>query len=451
MKKIIYTMLFCSLALGVRAQRLTLAECLDMARQHNRTLQNAALDIEAAKLQKDEAFTKYFPQISANVMAFYMFDKMIKQDGTYPEEIAYINPDLAALVGTPYSIHEFNSMYSASVSAIQPIYAGGQIHTGNKLADLQKDVAILQRDLKEKDVVQKVTEHFWQIAKLKYNLRTLDAADKYLTSFMETTERYIKAGLKTHNDELKVKLRQQELKSNRLKLENAQHVLLLLLAQEIGCPQTSEGGGFDILLPDEQTAAESMPAVVDAQTAVSNRTEYQLALKNVEAQQLQVKMERAKLMPTVAVGLMGYHTGLGGLSDNAKQFMNTHMNNGLVLGTISIPISDWWGGSKAIKRQKVKVQQAKNDADDAREKLIVDIESAWSNVEEAYEQIKVKQASAEQAEENLRLSTNQYKAGTEAITDLLDAETIDRSTQDALSSAIADYQVRLADYKRKVE
>lgn len=453
MKKVLLYITFLLCSLSLYAQDFTLDQCVQMARQYNRTLQNAALDIQAASEQKKEAFANYFPKISANVSAFYMFDKMIKQDGTIPNEIAYILPALKDYAGTPYSIREFNSMYTATVSAIEPIYAGRQVHTGNKLADLQEDVMALQRNLKEDDIEQKVTEHFWKIAQIKYNLRSIDAADKYLESFMETTQLYIKAGIKTHNDELKVKLRQQELESNRIKLNNAQHVLLLLLAQEIGATDSVQM--FDIVVPESV-----MPISPDEEPMLKNSVlegqgtagmQYQLALKNVEAQQLQVKMERAKMLPTVAAGVMGYHVGLGGLSDNVKSMVNPNMTNALAVGVVSIPITDWIGGSHAIKRQKIKAQQAKNEADDACEKLIVDLESSWSNVQEAYEQIKVRQTGVQQAAENLRLSANQYKSGTETLTDLLDAELLNRQTEDAFSSALADYQIRLADYQRKIK
>lgn len=455
MKKHILTLLVLFTAFSGHAQgAYTIDQCLEMARQYNRTLQNAALDIKAATQQQLEAATKYAPKISANVMAFYMFDKLIKRDGTIPPEILIFGDQFEPFVGQPYSIREFQSAYSVAITALQPLYAGGQIHTGNKLAELQTDVMILQRDLKEKDVMQKVTEHFWQIAQLKYNLGTLDAADKQLQAVFGQVENFVKAGVATHNDLLKVKIHQQELTSNRLKVNNAQHVLLLLLAQEIGYYQTDNGKNdsiaFDIT-PGTTTALNHEATMADARSVVNNRVEMQLALKNVEAQQLQVRMERGKLLPTVAVGVMGFHLGMGGLSDDAQKYLSTNINNGLVLGTVSIPITDWWGGAHAIKRQKMRVQQAKNDADDAREKLIVDIEAAWSNVEEAFEQIQVQKTSVEQAAENLRLSTEKYKAGTETITDLLDAETLNRQTQDALSSAIANYQVRLADYQRKVQ
>jgi outer membrane protein TolC len=55
----------------------------------------------------------------------------------------------------------------------------------------------------------------------------------------------------------------------------------------------------------------------------------------------------------------------------------------------------------------------------------------------------------EEAAENLRMSTDQYNAGTETISDLLDAETLNRQARNQLSEAMATYQIRLADYLRK--
>lgn len=237
-KYLIYLSLFLSLS-AFAQPRLSLEECVESALTHNRTLQNAALDIQMAGEQKKEAFTQYFPQISANVMAFHAFDKLIKSDGTIPPEIMMLGEQFAGMVGMPYEIRELDRGYTASLSVTQPLFAGGQIYNGNKLAALQEDVMKLQLQLKEKDIEQKVTENYWQIAQVKYNLSTLDAADRQLQAVYALVEQYVKAGVTTRNDLLKVKLHQQELASNRIKLENADRILRLLLAQQMGLAEES--------------------------------------------------------------------------------------------------------------------------------------------------------------------------------------------------------------------
>jgi outer membrane protein TolC len=125
------------------------------------------------------------------------------------------------------------------------------------------------------------------------------------------------------------------------------------------------------------------------------------------------------------------------------------MNNGLVFGTLSIPISDWWGGNYAMKRQKIKLQEAQSDRENARQMLQIDIERAWTNLQESYRQTQIAQASCEEAAENLRMTSDQYRMSTCTLTDLLDAETLNRKAQKDLAQAKANYQIALADYQRK--
>jgi len=435
---------------STKGRTLTLSECLEMARENNRTLQNAALDIQAASEQKSEAWTNYFPSISANVLAFQTFDKVIKGDGTFPQEIAMLGEQFMGMVGQPFSYEELNKGYSATLSAMQPLYAGGRITAGNKLANIQKDVLTLQRELTEKDVLQKVTECYWQIAIMKYNLSTIEAAEKQIASVQKDVEQYVKSGVATRNALLKVKLRQQELASNRLKVENGEHVLRLLLAQQIGCP-SQQIDGSDLIDIDISTVEARDPnsVYVPPFEAVQRREELQMAHYGVDAQKLQIKMERGKNLPSLTVGLMGYNTGIGGLSENTKKYAKTNMTNGLVLGTLSVPISSWWGGSRAIRRQKILLQQSMNTMLEAQEQLRIDVESAWSNLVEAYKQIQIAEASVAEAGENLRMSADQYRAGSETLSDLLDAETLNRQAQDQLSQAKVTYQIRLSDYQRK--
>lgn len=448
---IIFFTLLC-LGISSHAQRtLSLDECINYAVLNNRKLQNAALDITSSAEQTKEMKTKYLPEVSANVLAFHAFDKLIKGDGTYPAEIAAfesIMPGISQLVGQPYSYAELNRGYSAQLSAMLPVYAGGQITTANRLAKVGSEVSELQRVLTEKDIVQKVTENYWHIVQVRYNLQTLDAAQQQVNEVYRQVSDFVELGVTTNSALLRVRLRQQELESNRVKLQHADQLLLMLLTQQIGNPYPTST--FDIEVPPLNDSTFTTPSIEDID-ATYQRPELLLASKAVDAQQLQVRLERGKCLPTVALGVMGFHTGFGGLSDNTKNYINTTMTNGIGLATISVPISAWWGGKHAIRRAKIKLQQTKNDYQDAQEQLRIDTESSRLAVIEATEQIKIARTSVTESTENLRMANDQYRVGKTTITDLLDAETLHRQSQNNLSSAIADYEIKLADYKRKVK
>lgn len=439
---------FCCLAMQAQPRTVSLQECLQSAATRNRTLQNATLNIQMAGEQKKEAFTKYFPEISANVLAFHAFDKMVQQDGVFPMELmalGQINPELAALAGQPYSIRELDKGYAVMGTLTQPLFVGGQIVNGNRLADIGKQVAELQTELQTKDVLQKVTENYYQVAKLKLNLATIRSAQAQLHAIYKEVQSYVDAGVTTRNDLLKVRLELQKLSSDSLKASNAHHIMCLLLAQQIGMAgekiDVEEIGLTDIESP--------MDYYIASDEAVASRLELAMAQKGVDAGKLKVRMERGKYLPTVAIGLTISNVGLGGLSEGAKTMIDDNVTNGMVFGTVSVPITAWWGGSHAIRREKLALQQSQNQLEDAREQLIIDIESAWSSLMEAYKQIEIARISVAEATENMRMSMDKYRTGTEILSDLLESETMLRESLNRLAEAQATYMVKRADYLRK--
>ena len=172
--------------------------------------------------------------------------------------------------------------------------------------------------------------------------------------------------------------------------------------------------------------------------ALDNRAEYRLAEKNVEAQKYRKRMERGKRLPTVGVGA-GY------LYYNVT---DKDVDDGLVFAQVSVPISDWWGGAHALKKARIREQQAENDRLQAREMLAVEIERTWSEVQESYAQILLTRRSVTSAAENLRQNRNFYQAGTAPLTDLLDAETLYTRSRNDCTSACAAYRTSLARYMR---
>ena len=444
----LFLLLFLPLMAQAQPRTVSLQECLQSAATQNRSLLNTTLQIEMAGEQKREAFTKYFPEISANLLAFHAFDNMVKQDGYYPQELAalgQINPAFAALAGQPYSISELDKGYAAMATLTQPLFVGGQIVNGNRLADIGKQVAELQAELQTKDILQKVTENYYQIVKLKLNLATIRSAQEQLHAIYCEVQSYVDAGVTTHNDLLRVRLELQRLSSDSLTVCNAHHIMCLLLAQQTGM------AGEQIDVQDMVLSDVEDPSIyyIAPDQAIASRQELAMAQKGVEAGRLKVRMERGKHLPTVAVGLTVSNMGLGGLSEGAKSIVDNNTTNGMVFGTVSVPITSWWGGSHAIRREKLALQQSQNQLQDAREQLIIDIESSWSSLVEAYKQIDIARTSVAEATENMRMSMDKYRSGTEILSTLLESQTLLRESMSRLASSQATYMTKRADYLRK--
>lgn len=421
MKRTILLFVSCVMTAAVDGQTLTLEECRAAAVAHNRTLGNSRLDLEAATQTRREAFTGYFPQISATGGLFQAQHALMQADFTVPQ------------MGTlPLSLMKRGAV--AGISAVQPVFAGLKIVNGYKLARLGEQVGQLQLQKTEAEVREQTDTYFWQIVSLTDNLSTLDAVERQLAEIHRQVELSVRAGLVTSNDLLRVELRRQEIASNRLKVENGLKVTKMLLAQHIGADWRQLAVRTDV---SGQIKAPS-DYHVSVEEALDRRAEYGLAEKNVEAQRYNKRMERGKRLPTVGVGA-GY------LYYNVT---DKNVDDGVVFAQVSVPVSEWWGGAHAIRKARIREQQAENELADAREMLSVEIERTWSEMLESYAQIELMRRSVESATENLRQNRNFYTAGTATLTDLLDAETLYTRSCNDLTSACASYRISLAKYMR---
>jgi outer membrane protein TolC len=440
MKQILSIMAL-SCTLSASAQTYTLEQLKDSALQNNIAIRNARHSIAAAQQQRREAFTNYFPTISGTGLWFNADKGMAKMD-INPSE--FISPELGAALaqslpaealaalGSPISMSMIKNGTIAGVTAVQPIFAGGQIINGNKLAKVGEDVSRLQLLLSENEVEKQTEQYYWQLVSLQEKMKTIEAVQALLADIYKDVDVAVRAGVAMRNDLLQVQLRQNDVESQKVKLNNGINILRLLLAQYCGL------SGDSFAVSADGSAVASIPQQQDRQQALLQTAEYQLLQKQVEATKLQHKMEIGKNLPTVGIGAgYNYHN----LMENDRTF-------GMVFATVSVPISDWWGGSHAIKRKKIARQQAEEQLADNSELLKIRMQNAWNNVEESRQQLEIALRSIEQAEENLRLNRDYYKAGTSKMSDLLEAQLLYQQSLDRRTDAFADYQNKLLEYRQ---
>lgn len=440
MKKYISAFLCMLCCNFVAAQTYTLEQILDSARQNNIAIRNAQLDIEASHQQRKEVFTKYFPSISASGLWFrankYMAETKIDLSENMSPELGAalaqaLPAEALAALANPISVTMMKKGALASIIATQPVFAGGQIINGNKLARLGEEVSTLQLQLSENEVERTAEEYFWQLISLQEKMKTVDAASALLADIAKDVNVALEAGVVLRNDLLQVQLRQNDIDSQKLKLQNGLSLVRLLLAQYCGLRDTT------FTLEASIDEATPLPLHQDHQQALLATTEYQLLGKQVEAAHLQKKMELGKNLPSVAVGAgYTYHN----LLEEDQTF-------GMVFATINIPITDWWGGSHAIKRRKLQQQKAEQELADHAELLEIKMQKAWNDVQEASQQLIIAQRGIEQAEENLRLNRNCYQAGTIRMADLLEAQLLYQQACDKKTDAFAAYQNKSLEYR----
>lgn len=423
-------------------QVLSLQQVKEQALAHNISIRTAEDAVREAREQKKEAFTSFFPQISATGMGFKTNTDMLKTSintaSLLPSSLATaLPPALAGMIPPTLSFSMLDRGLMAGVAAIQPVFAGGRIINGNKLARAGVEASEIQKQISENNVELTATQYYWQIISLKEKQRTLNAVGQMLRQLESDAAMAVKAGVGMRNDLLQVQLRQNEVESNRIKLDNGLRLARRMLAQYIGAE-----GEIDV---NDTVNTASMPPFliqeVNNDDAVAATPEYKLLQKNVEVTRLQKQMEIGKNMPSIGIGATYSHY-------NMDQGMKNTF--GMVFATVTVPISQWWGGAHAIKRRQIAEDVARRQLADNRQQLAIRIQKNRDDVNDAYKQLAIARKGIEQSEENLRLNRNFYQAGTVTMNNLLDAQQKYQQCRDRYIEAYAAWQIKIVEYEQSI-
>ena len=451
MKKTVLAALAALTCIAAPAQelRLTLEECREMALQNNSSAVGAALDLEAARYQKQEAFAEYFPRVSAMGFGFWAFDPLLEigvkdifGNNDFSNNLQGLIDSYAPMYGLPTSYTTLNRGYLAGVSVMQPIFAGGRIVNGNRLAALGVEAAGLQQEVQRRSTSDEIEGYWWQVVSLQEKKELLAGSKEFVdTLFRDVTAAY-GAGLVTEDELLQVKLARNELLSNEVQLDNGLKLAKMNLLNSIGQGYTvisanaSEERPYidSIVLADEEGLPGPPEAYyVDEESIAASMEETRLLELQVEAAELQKKMALGEALPQLAVGATyGYYdfTGKGDF-------------NGLAFATVQIPISDWGKTSAKMKRLQTQVDKAASQRDYLQSQIILGVRQSWVELNSAWSQYQLALDSEAAAEASFGRVERNYEAGMVTAAELLQSQTSLRQASDKRADALNSYRQAL--------
>lgn len=411
------TLYICLAALAfqspLKAQQLyTLEECRQMALEQNAKMKVAVNKTQMAKQEKREAATNFFPSITLTGGAMKADDGLIQMP----------------MGEQTMKLLDEGTFGGAIVT--MPIFAGGQIYHGNKLAKLGMELSELQLRQTQNEVTLTVDQYYWNIVVLNEKLKTLQHVSALLEKICSDAKAAVDAGIKNRNDLLQVELRKNETQSVVIDIQNNISICKMLLAQHIGTDMNS----FDVQTTVSTELRSPEHLYVNHNERLETTVEYQLLSKAVDASKLEKRLNTGQFLPTVALQ--------GGYLYN--DFMGPSQNSFVGMLNVSIPIS--WKAPFSVRKYKLRLQNAVTEFNNGSEQLMIRMQKAQIDLSNAYQQALIALNSIEQSEENLRLNEQYYKAGTSSMSDLLEAQQLYQQSRDKYAEAYSKYEISKTEY-----
>ena len=422
---------------------LTLDSCLSSARQHNCTIRSAALEVAISQELKKQMLWKYFPQVSLQGFAFGAVNPIIDIDvsnldmggglGTFLSDISKAVREGLGNDTLDSSIKMVRWGATAQAQAVQPVFWGGQIVTANQLAKLGIDASRLKQQVSERDVLQEVADTYWMIAGLMSKRQTVAKVVSLLDTIQGVAEVAYNHGLATSNDLLRVQLKQNEMHTKSLQLENG-----IRLASRLLCHLSGLDYAAPLVLepfPEEDTLVAYSPELQII--SIDGRPEASLLEKNLQYNKLMRRLTLGESLPHLAIGASGGYTNL----------FEKHNGNVIAFLNLSVPITGWGETSHKLKQHDWQIKQAEWLREDYRAKLDLQNRQIFDRLTESIQLLEEHRASRELARENHRIALMNYQAGVGTMTELMEAETLLLQAENALTDAHISYLTALRKFR----
>lgn len=447
MKKVIlFFMLLCAISPQAQERVLSLSECRDLAVRNNKELSISKEKINLASQEKKAAFTKYFPQVSAN--GAYMWnqkDLNLLDMGALSSSLSSSLGGLAQLPALQNAFATINdiqhldiqNVWIGNVSLVQPVFMGGKIVNYNQIASYAKELAESMNDLQLQELIYKTDETYWQVISLVNKKKLADSYVSLLSKMNEDISAMIAEGIATEADGLSVKVKLNEAEMAQTKVNNGLALTRMLLAQICGLPLEEEIRLADENLNDFPVSDQTVAA--DLNEVFMNRGE----LRSLDlAKKIYSRKERivlSDMLPNVAFAANYFVTNPNVFNGFKNDFAGM-FNIGVI---VKVPISAWWEGSYKRNAARAETRIKALEWEDAREKIELQVNQSVYKANEARKKLESTYRNMDSAEENLRHANFGFEEGVIPALNLMEAQTAWVSARSSLIDA--QIEVRLTE------
>jgi len=364
----------------------TLNEAINYALENNRTVKNAARDIETAKKRKWETTTMGLPQINASID----YQNWLKQ------QVSLIPAEFFG--GAPGEFVEvaFGTKQTMSASAtLSQLLFDGSYLVGLQSAKVFLEISKNAKEKTDLEIRKLVVNAYGNVLMAEESVKILERNITVLKKNLYETSKIYENGL---TEEESVEQLQITLTGLDSKLKNTSRLKKLayqMLNITLGLDVNTETKLTDNL--ESLTIQNTNLNLLDSDENIENTIDYKIAANDKHAKELLLKLEKSKALPTLSAFINGAYNGnsetFSFAQKNQKWFGSSLFGVGM-----NIPIFSSGLRSAASQRAKINLEKAEDNLTETEQQLKLQIASAKSNYQFAIEDYQNKKENLNLAE-----------------------------------------------------
>ncbi len=449
-----------SISMTLQAQEfITLERARELALSKNEDIKIADATTQKAVANQKATRSNYLPSLSAEATGMYMNENIEEElflptyttdltTGTLSPNVA-VNSTTGEIItstdGTPVFTEyaylpldiSLQGAYMAGIKLEQPLFTSGKIMAGNKMANIGVKLAEDNLSMKKMNAVSEVDNAYWLYVSVQSKVKLAQSSVEMLKELLEQVKNSNEVGLATRNDVLKVQVEYDKATLNLQKANSGLELTRMSLCRIVGFEFSTQIVTDTIIIISDNIFQQY------GSEDVTKRPEYKLLEKNIALEEERIKTVRADYMPIV--GISAGYSYIGGVEINSENFSQDGIT---IMGSVKIPLFNWSEGKQKIASAKAEKSIKEFELEKNSGLLRLEIENAKFNLQDAALRIDISEKALQQANENLKVSNDNYEVGKELLTDRLIAQTQWETAYNELIEAKTAYKHQETEYLR---
>ena len=312
---------------------------------------------------------------------------------------------------------DLHNVIVGAVTLQQPVFVGGKIIYSNQMAALAEELSEARYDMKYADIILDVDQAYWQIVSIAAKKQLAESYAGLLHQLEKDVNLSVDAGIMTESDALQIKVKANEADMMKTKAGNGLTLAKMLLCKRIGLPLDT-----DIRLADEGAELIALPEALPEkpmEQVLGDRPETRSLGLATRIYDKKAKIARADLMPRVAL-TANYLVSNPNLYNGFQKEFGGMWNAGVL---VNVPLFHGFEAQNKYRKAKAEERIYQEKYDDACEMIRLQVTRERKLFDEACEKITMTENNLASAEENLRMATLGFEAGTVDTHTVLGAQT----------------------------
>jgi len=350
------------------AQPLTLDDCISLAKQNNLQLQQAEMDIDAARAGLTDANSSYYPNLGLSTNYRYGGIASVDASGSF----------------------------STGINAQYTLFKGGSIRAGSKIAQTRIKIAEENYHQKENEVVLLVKQAFFKILQTQEQITLVNRILKRRNDNLTLLKLNYSVGRENEPN-----VKQAEVSLNQTEYDYMRAEQSLALAK-LSLNQLLDRPGEEISIQYEDETVE-LPVLDSLTTEAKNERPEIISQKaNRDILAAQKTQATSNYLPSLSVS-SSY--GLSG--DN---FLEQSGNWSAGVG-LSLPVFNGFSTQAKVKQANISLKQNDLKIQDLTNSIESEVKQSYSDLTLAKKNLEVSNKTLEAAQDAYQLTKLQYGQG----------------------------------------